>query len=601
MGSDPAQLHEQLDELERQLEELRRRVSALEAREEAPTWVAQPGPDPFRPEHEPRQASGESAGSPPLSGGSAALIGRTLIVLGGAYLVRALSDRELVPPLAGAGAALLYAVVWLVQSDRAAARGHETSAVFHGVTGALIAYPLLWETTVVFGLLPAPATALAMLVVSGTALIVASRRNLSVVAWVAVIAHLATGAALLIGTQAFLPVSLVLLALAAVVETPRIRDGWPMLRWPAAFGADAAVLVLLISSLRMTRAPTATGELPGLPVLAAVLALPLLYLASVGERTARRGQPMSGFEVAQLSFALVAGLGGGVVVQGARGLGPEWIGLLALALGIVCYAAASGVLDRRFGGGLAFHAFSTYGGLLALAGSALLLHIRSAAVVGTWCAFSAVALAFGARGRQPTLRLHGALYAGAATIASGLVLSAGEGLLADPATWRPLSSGALAVLLFAGAAFVALTATTSRDAGRWNRVPQTVLAALLTAVIAGLTVRLAAPTALAVAGGDASDAGLAALRSIVIALLALVLALLGSGLRRPELRWLVYPLLAVGGAKLAWEDLRVGDPIALFASLAALGGALLVTPRLMRDRALVATPPDPPIQAEPAE
>ena len=48
----------------------------------------------------------------------------------------------------------------------------------------------------------------------------------------------------------------------------------------------------------------------------------------------------------------------------------------------------------------------------------------------------------------------------------------------------------------------------------------------------------------------------------------------------PELRWVVPPLLAVGAVKLLWEDLRIGDPLTLFAGLALYGGALIAAPRL---------------------
>jgi len=44
-------------------------------------------------------------------------------------------------------------------------------------------------------------------------------------------------------------------------------------------------------------------------------------------------------------------------------------------------------------------------------------------------------------------------------------------------------------------------------------------------------------------------------------------------------------VLVAGGFKLVWEDFRYEEPVALSVALAAYGGALIVTPRLMRREA----------------
>jgi uncharacterized membrane protein len=65
------------------------------------------------------------------------LIGRTLLVLGGAYLLRALTDSALLPPVGGAAAGLVYAAWWLVQADRNAAAGPRQSATLFTVATSL--------------------------------------------------------------------------------------------------------------------------------------------------------------------------------------------------------------------------------------------------------------------------------------------------------------------------------------------------------------------------------------------------------------------------------------------------------------------------------
>ena len=43
-----------------------------------------------------------------------ALVGRTLVILGGAYLLRALTNSHVLPVQAGIAAGLLYGAPWLV-------------------------------------------------------------------------------------------------------------------------------------------------------------------------------------------------------------------------------------------------------------------------------------------------------------------------------------------------------------------------------------------------------------------------------------------------------------------------------------------------------
>ncbi len=81
------------------------------------------------------------------------LIGRTLVILGGAYLLRALTGSGVLPVHVGIAAGLLYGAPWLVLASRAAARGAHVDAFAHALTTALIGYPLVWEATLRFGAL----------------------------------------------------------------------------------------------------------------------------------------------------------------------------------------------------------------------------------------------------------------------------------------------------------------------------------------------------------------------------------------------------------------------------------------------------------------
>jgi hypothetical protein len=411
LGSDLEQLRGELDELERKLHEVQWRLARLESREAAVQAVSEralseaPSPAEGR-TAEDRVGAADSAGTIPL-------LGRSLVVLGGAFLFRALSDRALVPPLGGAGAALLYAAWWLLCCSRSAAAGRRASAVFHGVTGTLIAYPLIWETTASFGLIGAGGASIAAVGFLGLALGVASRVNLPAVAWTAVVAHVGTCFALIFGTREFLPLTAALLASSAVVEAIVTGDGPPArLRWPAALGADAAVLMTVTVAVHRATTPTSDPALASAGVIAVTLTLPLLYLASIGHRSLLRRRPLSGFDIAQAAAALLVGFGGAIRVRLAEEASVMPVGVLALLLGAGCYAAAFVSIDRRLGRGPDLYAYTTFAGLLTLAGSALLLPGKSTALAGTWCALAVIATGIGARfdrmpGACSAFRLNG--------------------------------------------------------------------------------------------------------------------------------------------------------------------------------------------------
>jgi hypothetical protein len=129
----------------------------------------------------------------------------------------------------------------------------------------------------------------------------------------------------------------------------------------------------------------------------------------------------------------------------------------------------------------------------------------------------------------------------------------------------------------AGWAVLATDASAPRS-GR-ARAPQLVLA-LLVVLSVGRALLLGLWTALGAAAGDPAVA--AALGTAVLAALALGLAVLARRRTWPELAWLVYPLVALGGAKLLVQDLRVGRAATLVLSLALYGAVLVLAPRLLR-------------------
>jgi hypothetical protein len=571
------ELRARIEGLTGELREMRLRLDTLEARVRAASG-AEPEETP-PPDLDVSQAEATARLTPTRT---VPLIGRTLVVLGGAFLLRAITDNALAPAVIGAAAGLMYAAWWLVQADRSAAAGPRQSAVFHGFATAMIAYPLVWETTARFGLLDPNAAGAALLFFLALGLAVAWRRELWEIAWTITLFTVVTAIALAVGTREFLSFTTVLLVAAVAVEMLAYRDRWLGLRWPIALGLDLAVLMLTSATLSSFGQEAGAAALAPGGVIALCMALPLLYLGSIGARTLLRGCPITPFEVTQAGAALLVGFSGAVRVISVSGADPMFVGVVGLVLGAACYAAALTFIDRRSGRGRNFYSYTTLAGLLVLTGSSLIL--GRVALTLTWSALAVVAIGLGGRFDRITLKFHGAVYLGVAAAGSGLIVCAYYGLFADPTgTWEPAKPVGVAVTFVAAVCYGILVATRGETVRPWfELLPQTFVGAVAVWGVGGMTAGLASAPIVAAAGSDAGAAFVAASRTAVIAILAVTLAWSGRRWSLQELTWFAYPLLVAGGAKLLWEDLHYDQPVTLFLALALYGGALIVTPRLLR-------------------
>lgn len=569
-----AEVENRLEGVVRELKQLRERVDRLEAGTLVPSGdtvevLASPAPP--------------DAPTPrfPLAAGAVGLVGRTLMALGGAYLLRAITEAGTLPALLGAAAGLAYAVWWLLLADRAAARARRLSAVFHGVAAVTIAYPLIGEMTTRFGLLGHSAAAAFLLVFVALGLGLAWRHRLGEIAWVSGLFAVGTTVVLLQVTHDLVTFTMTLLAIAALVELTALRDRWLGLRWPVALALDVAVLQTVLLAVRPGGLPPGYPRMSLPSVIVVGLALPLLYLASIATRTLVRSRAVRPFEVAQAAVALLVGFGGTLRVVEFRGAATLAVGAFGLLLGAACYRVAFAFIDRREGGARNFYVYTTFAALLTLAGAQLMLAPEPRALV--WAGLGLAATWLGGRHQRITLRLHGVVYLGIAAGASGLLGAVADGLVGSAeGPWRAITWVGFVVALFTALAYLRL-ASTSRPGSPWNTLLPQAGCAILVAVIAGGLVSGAFGHVLARAPGASADAGLLGTgRTAVLAALAVLFAWGGRRWDRAELTWLVYPALAAGGLSLLLEDLPNGRPLTLFFSLAVYGGALFATPRIMR-------------------
>lgn len=319
-------------------------------------------------------------------------LGRALLALAAAYLLRALVEAGTLPAGLGAAIGIVYAIAWLVWAARTPAE-RRIEAALHSLTSALILAPLLWEATLRFHTVGAWPAALILLSFTLFGLAISWRKNVLPVATIATLAGLLTAGALLAATHDAVPFVSALLAIAAAVEISACLNHWLSERWIAAAAADLAVLLAtwLVTNPRglpESYAPISHGWLVG-----AQVALLAIYLASTIVRTLLRHFEFTAFETLQCVAAFAISVGGGLRLSPA-------MPVVAVACGAACYVVAFALLSR----GRNFYTYSTFGLLLAVAGSRILL--TGPAAAGGWAALAMV----GAWSGRATLHAHAIVY-----------------------------------------------------------------------------------------------------------------------------------------------------------------------------------------------
>ena len=412
----------------------------------------------------------------------------------------------------------------------------------------------------------------------GLRLAVSWRKSLLVVATIATLAGLGTAAGLLLATHDVLPFTFVFLAAAAAVEISACLDHWLSERWLAASAADLSVLLATWLVTNRHGLPEAYAPIPQGWLLAAQVALLAIYLSSTIVRTLLRGFTFTGFETAQCALAFLIGVGGGLSLSREA----YAISALALACAVACYLVAFARLDRGGAHGRNFHTYSTFGLLLALTGTRILLAPASAAA--TWGALALACVWAGGWFRRLTLQAHGGIYLALALATSGALSRAGAFLLgaevhsgAQPGLW----CGAA----LAGLCYLLATRVAAASNGRAVRSIRIAMAGMLAWLVAGSVAGALTAGYHAAFGQAASHAYCATIRTGVLTAGALLLAWVGARRDNWELARLGYPMMALGAYRLLAEDMHQERKAALFLSLLVYGAALTALPRLNRSRA----------------
>ncbi|HEY3350149.1 MAG TPA: hypothetical protein VGM13_10270 [Thermoanaerobaculia bacterium] len=254
------------------------------------------------------------------------LAGRTFLVLGGAFLLRTLTEAGRVPVSVGALLGLAYALAWIGVALRDGARGARTSAVVHGLTAALVAYPLVGEAATRMGAFTPAAAAVAVAVVTGALVAAGRRADLSVLVWTGILAGAATAAALFVATGSIAVFLGFLLALYAAALALRRGPGAEGLEWPPGV---AAVLFFALGAWLSTRAEGTPERWTALtPAGIALLAAALVALALLGAAHDAKARGLAPTDVLQPAAALTVAAG---VLFGGSAVSVLW-GLLGIVL-----------------------------------------------------------------------------------------------------------------------------------------------------------------------------------------------------------------------------------------------------------------------------
>jgi len=256
------------------------------------------------------------------------------------------------------------------------------------------------------------------------------------------------------------------------------------------------------------------------------------------------------------------------------------LGIAALVGGLAFYGVSFLLFERD--NKWNFRALATFGLLLVLAGIFLPFSrsefwiLSCACAVGCCCAARAFVL--------PTLGLHGAVYlllgsavAGATSQPFAVLFAIGSG----PVEWL----ASIGVLAAAAVSWVAITGIPPGAPGHWrNQISSLALAAHIVWITTGLAVYAIVAMWRAGVGGGSGSVPADTLGTVVLTGLSLALAWVGTHGRKPELVWLLYGLMALGGYKLAIRDFINEHNLPLVVSLLCYGGALIVLPRMLRGK-----------------
>ena len=556
-----------VEQLSERVRELERRIAALEDHARGSNYPRLTGTE----IQEPR-VSTLGRGFPLLdvSSGAVPVLGKAVLGIAGAYLLRAIAELGTIPKLPVLFVAIAYAALWMVWAARTYTASRFAS-VTYGITSTLILSPLLWESTVRFQVLSPTFAAVVMVAFMVLSLALAWQRDLQVIPWLATLATVITALALIIATHDLVPLTAALLAVALATEVAACLGHRLSLRAIPALAADFAVWLLVYVMTSSEGVPEGYHPTSPTTLVTFCLALLAIYGGSIGVRSFALRQRITFFEIGQAVLAF--GLAAYGTMRATLGSAAPALGVLFLLLTAACYwgtlsrfAEESYTRNRRVS--------AYWAGALLLAGIFFLIPANLQAPF-LCLAAAAAALVYTSTAKL-SLGLHASFYLVAAAAVSPLPTYAASALAGKV----PGAPGRSVWIVTASAALCYVVGSRgAQDHGR-RRLLWVVPVALVGFAAAALVV--AAIAGLSAGHLELSASRLSVVRTVVNCALAFALGFLGSRWHRVELGWVAYAAVAFGTLKLLFEDLRFGNAASLVVSLLFYGLVLILLPRLTR-------------------
>jgi hypothetical protein len=566
-SEDPTHLAERIDALEM-------RVACLEQSKLRPTSNIEPVADiqAIRPNQPAVQAESSQMS------GVLTVVGKALLGIAGAYVLRALSGSGIVPRALVAALAATYALGWLVAAARTVSR-QRWAGVLYAITSILIFAPMLWEMTLRFRVMPPLAAAGVLAAYACAATVLSYRAECSPVFSTAHAGCALTALALAVGTHDMTPFSAILLTMLAVCNFSSVSSRVAASRIVVAIAADLSVWSLLFTY----RTPAETrADYPSLSLwilLAAPLLLFAIQAATVAIHTGFAACSITVFEVFQSMVTLLLAACG--IAWFLPGPSQIFLGAFYLSLSSICYGAAFARF-RHLAEQRNVRVFTLWAGALLIGGFYLSAPSAPASAwppASVWLGAAAVAAMLLSRGLQSAaLAIHAVSFVVLGAAFSGLLQFSARAVAGGmPSTppWPVFAMAVCALLLFA--------ASRESDGEPWpnqflNLIPALLAAFVVTAFLTLAAVDLAA----LVLTPDVFH--IALIRTLALCFIAMGLAFGGARLGREQTIRVAYAAMYFVAAKLLFEDLRHGRMEFIAGSICLVAVTFIAVPRLAKHR-----------------
>ncbi len=504
------------------------------------------------------------------AGGVFSVVGKAMLGIAGAYLLRAMAESTTFPRAAVVVIAIAYAAMWLVSATRVKAEARFAS-IAYAVTSVLILIPMLWELTLRFSLFRAAIAAAVLAAFVVASFVLAWNRHFFAVIWVTSAVGSTTALVMAVATHDLAPFIMAILVMVIASEYAAVQNRSAAIRLWVAASADVAVCALIYIASRPADSRLDYKQVSEWLLLTLGPFLLLLYGASATAQTILRSRRITFFEASQTLVAFSLAAWSTLAFRSDSG---------AIALGLLCLAATAvgyALVFVRFDATTEqrnFHVYATGSAALFLLGVYLCLPSIWLVLVLATAAIAATIL--GVRTKHLTLEFHGLVFLWAAAFSSGLLLYITHALVGT----APASPTGL-ILIVAAAAAVSYAVERRFQADQWRHYVLDILSGILAvgAAAALLVYALVRLTQVVITPGASH---IAVIRTLTTCALALVLAYSGSRWQRKELGWLAYGALVFVASKLVFEDMRNGHLGFTAVSIFLYAITLLSVPRLIR-------------------